>query len=106
MFKLFCGALLALFCVPASAELLTTLASAVTTFLGGGAGAAGAAAAAGGLAASKLLKPKTPTVQKPAVMPTADDEAVKAAKRRQIAEMQYRGGRASTVLSEGDKLGG
>lgn len=48
--------------------------------------------------------------QKPLVMPTPDDEAVKAAKRRQIAEMQARQGRASTILTDSsygsNKLGG
>lgn len=40
------------------------------------------------------------------VMPDADDEAVAAAKRRKMAEMQNRGGRASTVLGGEDRLGG
>lgn len=40
------------------------------------------------------------------VMPDPDDEAVAAAKRRKMAEMQNRGGRASTVLGGEDRLGG
>jgi hypothetical protein len=49
-----------------------------------------------------------PTVAPPAVMPTIDDEAVRRAKRNAIASAQQRGGRASTILSDGakeDKLG-
>jgi hypothetical protein len=48
-----------------------------------------------------------PAISKPAVMPTSDDEAVKAARRRQAAELATRSGRASTILTDtGDKLGG
>lgn len=57
----------------------------------------------------KAITPKVPTagdVKAPAVMPTADDATVQAAKRRQIAEIQSRSGRASTILSEGTRLGG
>lgn len=35
-----------------------------------------------------------------------DDEATKAAQRRKVASMAQRGGRASTVLSGDDRLGG
>ena len=38
-------------------------------------------------------------------MPEPDADAVKAARRRKVAEMQNRGGRASTFMSE-DRLGG
>jgi len=51
-------------------------------------------------------KTTTPTLESPTVMPTPDDEAVKAARRRQIAEVQARSGRASTILSQTDQLGG
>jgi hypothetical protein len=56
-------------------------------------------------------KKKTATaveVTPPTVMPTTDDERVKAAKRRQAAEFASRSGRASTILTDsGDnKLGG
>ena len=67
-------------------------------------------ALAGGLGA-KALAPKAPGIQKPALMPTPNDDQVRAAKRRQIAEVQARSGRASTILSQADvatddKLGG
>jgi hypothetical protein len=39
-------------------------------------------------------------------MPTIDDAAVKDAKRKSMAAAQQRGGRAATVLTDGeDKLG-
>jgi hypothetical protein len=49
-----------------------------------------------------------PPIAPPAVMPTVDDEAVKKAKRQAMASAQQRGGRASTILTDGpkeDKLG-
>ncbi len=52
------------------------------------------------------LTPKVPTASAPTVMPTPDDDAVQQAKKRQIAEIQARSGRASTILSGGDQLGG
>lgn len=52
------------------------------------------------------LKPNTPQVTAPTVMPDADDEAIQKARRRQIAEIQARSGRASTILTGGDQLGG
>lgn len=59
------------------------------------------------LMAKVLVKPKTPELTAPAVMPDTDDEQVKAARRRQIAEIQSRSGRASTILTGGgDQLGG
>lgn len=66
----------------------------------------GGATAATAYSVSKAGKgmPAPPT---PTVMPTTNDEQVKAAKRRQIAEMQARSGRASTMLSDpGARLGG
>lgn len=42
----------------------------------------------------------------PAVMPDADSEAVAAARRRKMAAMRNKGGRASTVLGGEDRLGG
>ncbi len=104
MGKIILGALLALFAFPAMAEPLSTAFTAVTSWLGAS-GTAAAAGALGGLVGGKLMG-KGPKMPKPAVMPTADDAAVQAAKRRQIAEMQARGGRASTVLSDDNKLGG
>lgn len=40
------------------------------------------------------------------VMPIADDEAVRIARKRSIAKQVKRGGRESTILSDGDSLGG
>lgn len=59
-------------------------------------------------AVGKMLSPKqkaAPAAAAPAVMPTADDASVQAAKRKRIAEIQGRQGRASTVLSDADTLG-
>jgi hypothetical protein len=42
----------------------------------------------------------------PMVMPDADSEAVAAARRRKMAAMKNRGGRASTILGGEDRLGG
>lgn len=67
---------------------------------------AGLSAAVGLLGAKAMKSPKAPTLAPPAVMPTPDDDSVRAAKRRRIAEMQARGGRASTILSADEKLGG
>lgn len=52
--------------------------------------------------------PTTPTGE-PApepVMPLPDDEKVMAAKRRSLAEQMKRRGRASTILTAEDTLGG
>lgn len=65
-----------------------------------------AAGAVGAKALMNKMKSKAPAVQSPAVMPTPNDEAVKAARQREIAAMQSRSGRASTVLSQDDKMGG
>jgi hypothetical protein len=43
--------------------------------------------------------------QKPTVMPLADDEAVRQAKRKSIIQQRSRRGRESTILT-GDTLGG
>lgn len=51
-------------------------------------------------------KQEAPAVIAPAVMPTPDDDAVNQARRRKAAELQSRGGRASTILSQDEKLGG
>lgn len=60
----------------------------------------------GGLGLTKALsRPKAPEIAKPAVMPTPDDAAVMAAKKRQAAQMQSRSGRESTILTS-DTLGG
>lgn len=53
--------------------------------------------------------PAAPVPPTPTVMPTPDDEAMKAAQRRQMATTQARRGRQSTILSDpsegGDLLG-
>lgn len=56
----------------------------------------------------KMLAPKAksaPAAPATAVMPTPDDASVQAAKRKRIAEIQGRQGRASTILSDADTLG-
>lgn len=52
-----------------------------------------------------LKTPKMPGVPEPEVMPTADDEASRMARRRAAAEAQSRSGRASTILSQDETLG-
>ncbi len=54
------------------------------------------------------LKPKTPKIPKTPVMPMADDLAVEAARKRSIAAIRSRSGRASTILSDdsNESLGG
>ena len=50
-----------------------------------------------------------PSPSTPAVMPTPDDDATKAAKRKQLSALSQRRGRQSTILSEpvsSDLLGG
>lgn len=51
-------------------------------------------------------KKKPSTEKGPVVMPLPDDEATKLAKKRSIAAQMQRGGRSSTILSEGSTLGG
>ena len=51
-----------------------------------------------------------PTIAPPAVMPTPDDEAVRAAKKRKQAAAMATSGRQSTILTDygnagSDKLG-
>lgn len=60
----------------------------------------GAAASGYGMVAgSKTPKaPKAPTVTPPAVMPTMDDNAVNAARKKEILMRQRSSGRASTNL--------
>jgi len=47
---------------------------------------------------------KSPTESMP--MPDSDGEAVNAARRRRLAAIAQRGGRQSTILSQGETLGG
>jgi hypothetical protein len=58
----------------------------------------------GSLLNSKKTPAPAPTPATPAVMPTPDDEAIRAARRRSIVQQLSRGGRSSTILT-GDKLG-
>ena len=44
--------------------------------------------------------PPTPTVAAPTVMPTPDDEAAKAMKKKQAMALSQRRGRQSTILSD------
>lgn len=67
----------------------------------------------GGLFSSpKPSAPPPPPPPEPVAMPEADDEAVQKAKRRKLAEIQARSGRASTILTDNggaapsEKLGG
>lgn len=50
--------------------------------------------------------PSPPPIEKPPVMPLPDDEAAKKAKRRSIVEQQARSGRAATIFTNDDPLGG
>jgi len=50
--------------------------------------------------------PKPKAIPEPTVMPLPDDEAVRKARLKSLREQQKRGGRASTILSTEDKLGG
>lgn len=66
--------------------------------------AAGAAASAivGNVFGKKPSAPQAaaaPAVEKPTVMPTPDDEAVRKAKARSLVAMTQRQGRASTILT-------
>jgi hypothetical protein len=58
---------------------------------------------AGAAVKAAITKPPKAPGAKP--MPAQDDDAIMAARRRQIAEMQARGGRASTILSQDETLG-
>lgn len=63
-----------------------------------------------GSVAGSLMSGKghsAPTIEKPAVMPTPDDDAIKKARRRSISQQLARSGRESTILSpdQGDTLG-
>lgn len=47
-----------------------------------------------------------PVMEKAPVMPTPDDDAIKKAKRRSVAQQIARSGRESTILTDpGDTLG-
>lgn len=50
--------------------------------------------------------PDAPTVTRPKSMPTPDDEEVRRARRRSLTDQLQRRGRASTILTNDDALGG
>lgn len=62
------------------------------------------------LAETAATVPPPPTIEAPKTMPTPNDAAVKQAKKRSIASMRARKGRASTILTAdtaiSDALGG
>ena len=76
---------------------------------------AGVGAAASALGAISSLTKKSPSaavapaLEAPKVMPTPDDDAARAAKRRAVAGLAQKRGRQSTILSDplasGDLLG-
>ena len=73
-----------------------------------GGAASGAASLYGALSGGKD-SPAPPTVSKPTVMPSPDDDAMKLAKKKALAGQVQRRGRQSTVLesdTSGDLLGG
>jgi len=55
---------------------------------------------------SKPKKPKPVVVPKPAPMPVPDEEGLRKVKKKKVAQAARRSGRASTVLSEDQGLGG
>lgn len=61
----------------------------------------------GGLLGIGGKKKKGKVEEGPIVMPLADDEAVRNARKKSIATQMKRGGRSSTILSDpGSTLGG
>lgn len=71
----------------------------------------GAISAIGSMFSGKKGSAQAPQLSKPTVMPTPDDEAQLAAKRKSLAAQSQRRGRQSTILSDpvsasGDLLGG
>ena len=55
---------------------------------------------------TKLFAPKPPTPPKPEPIPEmADTEAINREKKKKIAEISSRSGRASTILSQNDGFG-
>lgn len=49
---------------------------------------------------ASLFKPKAPKVEEATRMPDAQDPAILAEQRKQMAEMRARGGRDSTIMSD------
>jgi len=50
-------------------------------------------------------KPKYPKLPPEKVMPVGDEAEKRKARRRSIAQQRARSGRASTIMSQGEKLG-
>lgn len=57
-------------------------------------------------AAISAANKKPPKIPEPTVMPTTDDPAALAARRKQAAAQMTQTGRASTILSQDERLGG
>jgi hypothetical protein len=55
--------------------------------------------------ASKKLLDKPQAAPEPEPMAMPDEEDIRRARRRSLASQANRGGRASTILSDGDQLG-
>lgn len=51
-------------------------------------------------------KPKIPKAATPKVVPMVDEAALQRTKRKSLMQQSARGGRQSTILSQGDTLGG
>ena len=58
-----------------------------------------------GLIGMRPPTPAAPILKAPTVMPTADDERIRAAKRKTTAKQVQRGGRQSTILSGDGSVG-
>lgn len=56
--------------------------------------------------ATLFSKPKIPKAAMPKVIPMADEAAIQKARRKNLLQQSARGGRQSTILSQGDTLGG
>jgi hypothetical protein len=53
-----------------------------------------------------MMKPKSPPPPAaPTIMPTPDDDALKAARKRKQAEDMKRSGRLSTIMTDSETLG-
>jgi len=55
--------------------------------------------------ASLFKTPKAPVVKEQAVMPTVDDSAVAAQKKRALASLALRSGRQSTMIRDNTSSG-
>lgn len=102
---------LALFADAALAEPVTAfMATAAAPGTFGAALASGAASAlVGGLFGSQkkgqAADPAAPKIESPTAMPSPDDQSVQDAKRRSVIAQIQRQGRASTILTDSDKMG-